>query len=472
MDNFINRKKEIKWLDDSYKKAYIEGQLLIVYGKRRVGKTELIKQFAKGKQSAYFVAEKGTAKDQLRTATGVIADGLDDEVMRDLSFSSWRDMFRYVGSRLEGRKDPLVLVFDEFPYLVESDGAMSSYFQIGWDEFLKTKKIVMVLMGSSISMMYKHALAYSAPLYGRRTGQWLLEPFSYAESKEFYPVGRPFMKTFSLYAITGGIPAYARVFWSRKSLERNIRVFVLPEGSFLSVEPELLLSEEFTDPRSYLSILKAIGLGRTKFSEIVSATGLESTAMTGYLQTLIDLRLIKKEFPITDKLAEKSKKGSYSLADSFLRFYFSFIYPNSSLIKSGNVDELFRRYGNILVQLVAKSYEDATAQFIRSAIGDRRLPHFNELGRWWDKNTEIDLVGLNEYDNSILFVETKWTNRSIKPSVLLDLKQKSKQVIWGKPDRKEYFALVSKSGFSSELHDLAEREGVLLIAEDGIKLRG
>jgi AAA+ ATPase superfamily predicted ATPase len=446
-NQFINRTKETTWLEGSYQKAYQEGQLLILYGKRRVGKTELLKHFSKERQTIYFVAERGIRQDQLRTAKNIFADGFDDVLMRSVEIQSWRNLFLYLGQKLEGRTDPLVLVFDEFPYLAESDEAMSSYFQIGWDEFLKDKKVVMVVMGSSISMMYKHALVSSAPLYGRRTGQWLLEPFNYQESKEFYP-GTPFANTFSLYAITGGIPAYAKIFDGSKNLEQNIRQYILPEGSFLSVEPELLLSEEFTDPRSYLSILKAIGLGRTKFSEIVSATGLPVTAMPGYLQTLVSLRLVKREIPVTEKIPEKSKRGSYSLADSFLRFYFSFVYPNNSLIKGGNVDALFRQHGEILKHLVAKSYEDATEQFITTAMSAGQLPHFNQLGRWWNNNTEIDLVGLGEEDNSILFVETKWSTRALRTDVLDALKQKAPQVVWGKPDRKEHYALVSKGGFS------------------------
>ena len=249
---------------------------------------------------------------------------------------------------------------------------------------------------------------------------------------------------------------------------QNIRQYVLPEGSFLSVAPELLLSEEFTDARSYLSILKAIGLGRTKFSEIVSATGLPVTAMPGYLQTLINLRLVKKEIPVTEKLPETSKKGSYSLADSFLRFYFSFVYPHNSLIKGGNVDALFKQYGEVLQRLVAKSYEDATEQFIVAAMSAEKLPHFNSLGRWWGNNTEIDLVGLNEEDNSILFVETKWSNQPLRTDVLDDFQQKARQVMWGNPGRKEYYALVSKGGFSDELIERAKAGGVLLVHEDKV----
>ncbi len=467
-EQFIDRAKELAWLEEAYKHARREAQLLILYGKRRVGKTELVKHFAKSKQSIYFVAEKGTPQDQLRTAKNTFADGFNDDVMRNVDFQSWRDLFRYIGQKLEGRKEPLVIIFDEFPYLAESDNAMSSYFQIGWDEFLHDKKVVMVLMGSSISMMYKHALTYSAPLYGRRTSQWSLESFDYAGARQFHGSSCSFTNTFSIYAITGGIPAYERVFRGDKSLESNLRHFVLPEGSFLSVEPELLLSEEFTNPRPYLSILKAIGLGRTRFSEIVSATGIEPTALPGYLNTLTELRLIKKEVPVTHKTPETSKTSTYSLSDSFLRFYFSFVYPNSSLIKGGSVDALFQRYGETLQMLVAKAYEDTSKQFVRTAMQDGKLPHFDKLDRWWDNNTEIDLVGVNEQNQDMLFVEVKWCNQKLHTRILDDLKQKALQVKRPGSNGAEYYCLVSKSGFTDELVARAKGEGVVLICEDKV----
>lgn len=464
-DTFINRKKELTWLEERYKQAEKEGQLLIIYGKRRVGKTELVKHFAKNKPFVYYVAEKQTATEQLRQATRAFAEGFGAPELANVRFNQWRELFAYIARELQNKTEPVIVVVDEFPYLAESDEGMSSYFQAGWGEYLQDKKIVLILMGSSIAMMYKHALVYSAPLYGRRTGQWLLQPFTFVDTKKFYP-NAPFEKVFPLYALSGGIPAYARVFDGELSLEENLKQFVFPEGRFLSVEPELLLSEEFDDPRSYLTLLKAIGLGRTKFTEIVQESQLPTTALPGYIKTLINLRLIVKETPVTDPIPEKSKKGSYSLADSFLRLYFGFIYPNISFIKAGNYDAVFKQHGQTLTKLIAKAYEDASAEFIQLAELDGALPHFEELGRWWDKNTEIDVVGLNKQDNTILFVETKWNTKPIGTEVLNNLRKKSQQVQWGNENRKEYYALIAKGGFTDELINIARKENVVLIQED------
>lgn len=467
---FINRIKELEWLQEAYQKASQSGQFLVIYGKRRVGKTELVTHFLKDKPCVYYLANKTTKGEQLQSATSVFMSGLGDTYISGSSFPNWREFFDYLIKKVGERKEsdpPIALVFDEFPYLVEGDKGVSSFFQYGWDMGLKDKRILLIVMGSSISMMYKQALVKSAPLYGRRTGQWLLEPFTFQETKKFYPEA-PFENSFSLFAVSGGIPAYARVFDGTKTLKENIVEQVLPEGKYLSVEPELLLSEEFDEPRSYLTILQAIGLGRTRFSEILQQCHLPATALPIYLKTLTALRLVKKEVPVTEPIPEKSKKGSYSLSDSFLRFYFSFIFPNNSLIKGYSYEALFTKHGELLTQLVAKSYEDATTEFIQEAINRDILPRFEQLGRWWDRNTEIDLVGLNSKENNILFAETKWSDSPVDSRVIYNLKRKAKRVEWGRPGRKEFFVVVAKGGFTEEAKKIAQEEGAILIVEDKI----
>lgn len=467
---FINRAKELEWLEGAYRKASRSGQFLVMYGKRRVGKTEMVTHFIKDKPSVYYLANRTTKGEQLQSVTSVFMAGLGDTYIAGSSFPNWREFFDYLMKKVEKRRkspQPLVLIFDEFPYLVEADGGVSSFFQYGWDMGLKDQKVLLIIMGSSISMMYKEALAKSAPLYGRRTGQWLLEPFSFQETKKFYP-GAPFVNSFPLFALTGGIPAYARVFDGQKKLRENIEEHVFPEGNYLSVEPELLLSEEFDDARVYLTILQAIGLGRTKFSEILQHSHLPATSLPVYLQTLTELRLVKKEVPVTEPNREKSKKGSYSLADPFLRFYFSFIFPNNSLIKGHSYDTLFTQHGETLTQLVAKSYEDTSPEFIQGAIRQGMLPHLEQMGRWWDKHTEIDLVGLNEADNSVLFVETKWNTKPLDTDVLDDLKRKAQGFQWGRQGRKEYYALIARGGFNKELIERSKKQGIILIEKDTV----
>lgn len=462
MQRFVNREIELDFLEKLYKKTEKQAQFLVLYGRRRVGKTELVKQFFKNKPNLYYLASKGSAKDQLRTATEIITGYFGEEFLGRDAFLEWRALFDYLGKKLKDTGERLVLVFDEFPYLVESDKALSSYFQYGWDEKLKETKVMLVLMGSSIAMMYKHALNHSSPLYARRTSQWLLEPFDFAQSKNFFDTG-DFEKVFSFYALAGGIPAYLKEFDAQKSILKNIEEKVLTKGSFLYLEPELLLADEFKEPRKYLTILKAVGLGRTKYSELLNSTGFENNILSSYLRTLIDLKIVKREVPITEKSPQKSKKGNYSLADSFLSFYFSFVFPNMSLVESGALKTLFDRNKEMLIRIIAKAYADTTGEFIKDAINKDLLPYFEQMGRWWGKNTEIDLVGLNQEANSILFVEAKWNKKPLGIRVLQNLKNKAQVVNWGKKGRKEHFALVAKGGFSNKLIKQAQKENVVLL---------
>ena len=465
MFRFVNREEELAFLENLYKKTKAQAQFLVLYGKRRVGKTELIKQFFKNKPYIYYLASKSAAGDQLRTTTSIITQYFGEEFLKRDAFADWRSLFEYLEKKLKDSRERLILVFDEFPYLVESDKAMSSYFQYGWDECLKKTRVMVVLMGSSIAMMYKHALSHSAPLYARRTAQWLLEPFSFAQSKNFFDSSN-FERIFSLYAITGGIPAYLKELDVQKSVLENIKEKILTKGAFLHLEPELLLADEFREPRKYLTVLKAVGLGKTKYAELLNSTGFANNILSSYLRTLLDLRLVKREVPVTEKSFQKSKKGSYSLADSFLRFYFSFVFPDISLIESGNIKALFAKNKEILVQLIAKAYEETTVEFIQMAIKNGSLPHFEQMGRWWNKDTEIDLVGLNKKENSILFVETKWNKKPLGSRILQNLKQKAQRVGWGKVGRKEYFAVVAKAGFTKKMIKQSQKEKIVLIQED------
>ena len=462
---FLNREKELEMLEKLYEKAKTQGQFLVLYGKRRVGKTELVKHFFSDKANIYYLASRISAEDQLKTVSDVITGYFKADYLKTTGFANWRDLFAFLGERLKDKKERLVLVFDEFPYLAEGDKGMSSYFQYGWDEHLKEARVLLVLLGSSASVMYKHALIYSVPLYGRRTASWRLEPFSFAQSKNFYKSDN-FEKAFAFYAIAGGIPAYLKEFDDEKTLWENISEKILTKGRLLYTEPELLISEELKEPRKYLSIIKAIGFGRTKFGEIVNNSRLKPNIATKYLSTLITLKFVKREVPVTEKHPEKSKKGIYILADSFFRFYYSFIFPHLSAFESERKEFFLEKIKKRFPYFVSKVYEDTTKEFVEQLATKKLTPFFPLVGRWWDKDTEIDLVGLNEEEKAILFVETKWNKKPLGRGVLQELKQKSQKVEWGSKGRKEYFALAAKGGFSEELTEEAQREGVLLIKED------
>ena len=251
MIKFINRDRELKFFDEKF--AEKKANFIILYGKRRVGKTELIKHFIKNKTAVYFLADKRTEVEQLKELGILFGEHFKDDSIKNNGFKSWIEVFNYIKTKSDKK---FIFVIDEYPYLTEVNKATSSIFQKGWDEYLKNTDIMLILSGSSISMMESETLIYKSPLYGRRTGQILLKPLTFRESWEFFP-GKSFDNFLDIFTITGGMPAYLLQMSDEMSLEENIKTKIFRKTEFLHNEVEFLLKEEFREPKNYLSILKS-----------------------------------------------------------------------------------------------------------------------------------------------------------------------------------------------------------------------
>jgi len=455
---FINREKELYFLNSKW--AEKSPNFVIIYGKRRVGKTELVKQFIKNKPAVYFLADKRTTKEQLKELGRLVGDSQGDDILVKRGFADWLEVFEYLKSKII---KPFVFVVDEFPYLVETDKAISSIFQKGWDEYLKETKVFFILLGSSMSIMESEALIYKAPLYGRRTGQILLPPLKFKEAKQFFPKMN-FEDFLKIFSISGGIPAYLIQFNQNISLKENIRKNIFANTEFLHNEIEFILKEELREPKNYLSILRAISLGKRKFGEIVNEAGLEKNVMHKYLGTLERLRIIGKAVPVTEKNSEKSRKGLYRIEDNFFRFWFQYISPYKSDLELENFHQVERKMDESFVNLESLVYEDVCQQILWG-LRDKIFP-FERLGRWWDRNEEIDIVGLSQETNQIIFGECKWSNKPIGINIYEDLKKKAGLVEWGDSQREEHFILFSKSGFTREMVKIARQDGIFLVKQD------
>ncbi len=457
---FIDRERELNALEDFW--AEPDPQLIVIYGKRRIGKTELIKQFIKDKHSIYFLAQKISESENLKMLGELVGEYFDDSILQANGFSNFQMFFEYLEKHL---KERMVVVVDEFPYLAEANKGISSIFQAGWDEHLKNTPFFLILCGSSIAMMESEVLAHKAPLYGRRTGQILLKPFNFYEASEFFS-GLSFEKRLQFFSVVGGNPSYLNRISSDKSLKENIKDQILAPESSLYDEVEFILLEELREPRNYFVILKAIAQGKTRLSEIVNTTGYEVVFVNKYLSVLEDLQVIQKEVPVTEKNHLKSRKGIYKLQDQFFKFWFKYILPNKSRIEEGRIDYVLDLIMSDFNTLVAENYEKV-AQEIVLKNEDRFFP-IDKIGRWWDRNEEIDLVAFNENEDKILFGEVKWSNKPVGTNIYDDLKRKAKLVEWGTEKRKEYFCLFSKSSFTDEMKKTAKKESVFLFDEDGL----
>lgn len=455
---FIDRERELNALEKFWHKKM--AQLVIIYGKRRIGKTELIKQFIKRKPHLYFLAQKINEHENLKLLGEAVGEFFGDDILRRKGFDNWKWFFEYLNKH---KKEKIILVIDEFPYLAEANKGISSIFQAGWDEYLKDTSIFIILCGSSIAMMEEEALSYKAPLYGRRTGQIMLNTFSYSNTRRFYP-RLSFDRCLELYSIAGGNPSYLKKFSPQASLDVNIKENILQPETFLYNEIEFILREELREPRNYWAILKAIALSKNKISEMVNETGLQKGILHKYLFILEDLHIIQKEVPVTEKNPLKSRKGIYKLQDQFFKFWFRYILPNRGNIEAEKVGIVLRKIKNDFNVLVAENYESVAKETIRNC--ENIFFPIAKIGRWWEKDEEIDVVALSEDEKKILLGEVKWSNKHVGVNIYENLKRKAQKVEWGKGKRDEYFCLFSKSGFTKSMRQLAKKENVILFHKD------
>ncbi|MEI6729331.1 MAG: ATP-binding protein [bacterium] len=459
---FFGRNKELQILENHYEQSKSQAQLLSLTGKIRLGKTQLLKEFFKNKPYIYYLASQSSWQDQLQSMVEIFTTEFDDTYLDKNALPSWRKFFEYLGSKLKIQKKPIIIVLDEFTKLIQSDPSVLSALEYAWENLIKTTRVMIILVGSSISDMDKYVFSTSSPIAKKRTGQISLNPFTF---KEIYASNKDndFEDIFKLYALVGGVPAYLKELDTKKSFKENILKKILAKNSFLSIEPNLLIADEFNDPKIYLSILKAIAAGSLKYSELLNITGLTATKLPIYLKNLVSLKFVKRELPVTIKHPEKSKKGNYSINDYFLRFYFTMVFPHLSLIEEGNFEILFKNYSTKLDQILETTYQQVAPEFIQDAIDKKLLPEFEKVGQWWDNQDQVSLVGLNESSSQILFCDTFWNNKHTTLHDLKTLQAKAKNVDWQNQSRTEHYALISKKGFTLELIHYAKQHSIVLI---------
>ncbi len=448
---FINRQEELEFLQDAYKSD--KSQLIVLYGRRRVGKTCLLQHFMKGKKHTYYFCTKGNETEQIKLLSGMIGETFNDTALSLSPFSEWRALFMYLHEK--ALKERFLLVIDEFPFLLSASSAITSIFQKYWDEYLSGTKIMLVLCGSSIAMMESEVLAYQSPLYGRRTGQWKVEPFIFGDTIEFFGKGTKMEDIVRIFSITGGVPFYLAELDLKKTAIENILERIARKGKMLYEEGEILLKEELREPSTYFSILEAISSGNTKQAQIANRIGMPSTALPRYLSTLERLGYIEKIIPVTE--FKRSKKTIYRIKDNFINFWFKFIYPNRSYIEEGNYGKFREIIDTHFEKYVSFAFEGICRDFLKEQKRNNLLPFsFTKLGTWYGysrdevsktrKVDEIDIVGLEENTGEIIFVECKWENMSEKAAekVLSGLKEKSRHVDWKNDMRKEYFGIFAR----------------------------
>jgi len=443
---FVDRDNELKILEE--RAASGKAEFMVIYGRRRVGKSELIDKFMETQHGMRLLAREETKLLQLRTFSEKLSAFFHDDVLAKNPFSNWDAFFEYLAQK-SGKR--LVIAMDEFPYLVKEDPSLPSILQDYWDGKLRKTGIFLILCGSSMGMMEK-LLGYKSPLYGRRTGQLLVRPFSFAESLEYES---DIEKAVEMFSVFGGTPAYLNEFDKKKSALENIPEKILKEDSFIYRDVEFIIREELREPRHYFSILLSIAKGKTTIGEIMNDTGLDKSIVGKYISILIDLQFLKREVPATENI-NKSRKGIYLLSDNMFRFWFRFVYPYRELIEKNQqrlvlnsfIKPEFNRF-------VSFAFEDICRETVMAMNAEGKLPAgFSRVGRQWgaipgrrdgESQYEIDIVALNAETKDILFAECKWQEKVDAKKVLSELKEKAKYVEWNSGKRKEHYAIFAKS---------------------------
>ena len=432
MGAFRDRRKEMGALDALYSSG--KAGLVVLYGRRRVGKTSLILELIGRHRGLYLLGRQETELENLRRFSEEVATFFHDGVVRANPFRNWDSLLLYLAGKWKERR--FILALDEFPYLVAANRSLPSILQDHWDSRLSKESAFLILCGSSISMM-EESLGYKSPLYGRRTEQMLLEPLGFSQASEFFPEGMAIGRKIEFYAVLGGTPAYLLEFDYARALEHNLLANCLQKTKFLYQDALFVLREELSEPRNYFAILRAVSQGRTSLNDIVNGTGLDRGLVAKYLSVLIDLHLVERALPVTEK--GNSRKGIYLIRDSFFRFWFRFVHGNEAYIEQGKQELLLQEI--ILPGLpafVGKAFEEIALEFL--------APKFQKylFGRWWDRGTEIDIVGISP--QAAMFVEVKWKSLRLAESrrIIGELKGKAEKVPLKHGIRRDY-GLVAKS---------------------------
>ena len=450
---FIGRTNELSGLKRLH--TTDKFQCVIIYGRRRVGKTALISEFTKDKDTVFFTAQETTAKENLENFSHSIFQLSSDFHHASPVFSSFNDALETVFKFAINRR--VVLVIDEYPYLAASYKGFSSLLQQFIDKHKETSKLLIILCGSSLSFMENQVLGYQSPLYGRRTAQFKILPFDYAQTKEYFHGNYNAPDTALLHGITGGVPLYMSLMDKNLTVAENIKQNFLSPSGYLFEEPSNLIKQECREPAHYNAIIKAIANGASRLFEIAGKVGLETSLCSTYISRLISIGIVKKEFPFRE---ETTRKTIYTLDDSMFRFWYRFVPDCVSLITRGEANLAYELIQPQIPAFMGVVFEDICKQYLwRQNIARQTPIFFTDAGRWWGTDSrkreecKIDLIADNKED--AIFVECKWTNELVKVDVLERLAERSELFKY----RYKYYHLCAKTGFSESCMLKAQEMG-------------
>jgi len=469
---FVDRKEELNFLNSLLVRSHPgPAQLALLYGRRRVGKSELLLNWAQqtGLPYIYWEAVKENATQQ---RSRLMAKILNVPVQSAPVYRSWPELWDAAAPLLTTKRN--ILILDELPYTADSDPAMLSSLQYAWDQHFLKSEVVVILCGSQVRAM-ETLFSHHSPIFGRMTGQWHLEPLPFSGLAEFFPKWDADARV-AAYAMFGGIPAYLNWLDPDHDLINNIRQVILNPGSMFLAEPAFLLYDEVREPNSYLGILKAIGSGAHTLTEISDRAFIPTTSVNFYLNTLQELRMVERRLPITQTKQQRgrSKSGRYHLSDPYFRFYFQFLEPflSSSPFDNEQVIEAVRRNLRGFVGLTA--FEELSRSWVLAQAKKGQLPFQpDEIGSHWNSRVQVDTVAINWKSHNILLGECKWGTSQVDKQVVRELiDHKTPLVLRDLPAFGDgwniHYAIFARTGFTSAAVSEMKKVNGMLVNLDNL----
>ena len=462
---FRGRKRELALLEDFYDSKRFE--FLVLYGRRRVGKTELLREFTKNKRTVFFSAQEKNDSLNLIDFSKTVQNFFGNDYFAP--FADWESALKYVTSNAGDER--LVFVIDEFPYIAGENASIKSIFQHVIDHQWKNKNIFLILCGSSVSFMESEVLGSKSPLYGRSTAHLELKSFDYFDSSLFFPEYSNEEKLIA-YGILGGIPCYLQAFDSTKSIEKNVAREILREGSFLKDEPDFLLKQELREPAVYNSIFEAVAGGASRVNEISTKIHEDTQKCSKYLGILQIIRLIKKAVPCGED--DSSRKTIYKIADNYFSFWYHFLFekkshyellgPEDSAREIMEPQSFFSYFGFI--------FEEICLEYMIRLAKNRNLPFVpSKYGKWWGNNPErkcqddIDVLLIDDKNEKYIFCECKFKSEPFGKAEMENML--SRKSIFNHA-KETYFYAFSKSGFTDFVRENAADNNITLVSIDDL----
>ena len=461
---FYCREQELNKLNKRYNDGKFE--CVVIYGRRRVGKTALINEFCKDKPAIMFSALNSTSSENLEALSKSIYQYKNPDSTGEAApiYPDYDAALQEITKLAESER--LIFVIDEYPYLAKAEKSISSRLQHIIDHIWQQGKLFVILCGSSMSFMEYQVLGYESPLYGRRTAQFKIQALTYKEIVAFNPKLTAEQQSL-IYGITGGIPHYINKLNVTDSIDAALLENLFDSSGYLFEEPENLLKQELREPAVYNSIITAIAGGASRANEISTKVGIESAKCAKYINVLLDLGILKRETPITEK---EGKKTIYSIGDNFFRFWYRFVPRNMTAIQTGRITQLYDK-------AVKKHFSDYMGLVFEQMCREYLLNYANDLpidisdaAQWWGtdsktrKEIQIDIVGTPAEGKEYIIGSCKYRNEKIGVDELELIRQYAS--VFGKGSRYHYF-IFSKGGFTDGLRQLSEQgEVTLLTLED------